>query len=552
MQMGFLFARAARFRHRLILISLLNLLGALATLAVPWLAGQLIGGVLDPGTVGLRGVVALLLGALAASTLLAIAARIQSEAAAGRILAHLRMEAYSHIQLMPMEFIDRSRQGDLLSLMTWEVTNLSSFLTGTLANAPSMLFTAGGAVVLLFIIDPVLALFVPALVPVFFIALKLVGRRLRDIGVEARRAESQVISTADSHLTMLPAIRAFAVEQAERERYAETVERSRQLQLASARSSAAIGPLTGLVAAISAVLIVVVVGDSAGGDRSPAELFSFLLYAALLTRPVGSLADSYGRYQVARGTLARLEAMMGEPPEPGHELPASMAPLPDGPRGDIRFENVRFAYPVRPPVLCDADLHIRAGEVIAVTGENGAGKSTLISLLLRFYQPAGGTISLDGRDIAAMPVGQLRRAIGFVPQRPLLFNGNVRDNVAFGLPDAGMAQIERALCLSQAEEFVARLPQGLDTMIGDNGVRLSGGQRQRIALARALLKDPPILIFDEATSMYDMESEAAFVEACTTALEGRTVILITHRPASLALADRIVCVRDGKVWPAAE
>ena len=177
---------------------------------------------------------------------------------------------------------------------------------------------------------------------------------------------------------------------------------------------------------------------------------------------------------------------------------------------------------------------------MALTGENGIGKSTLIRLLLRFYDPDSGRITLDGTDISDLQVQDLRRQFGYVPQRALLFDGSIADNIAFGVDDPDMEAIERAAKMSQAWEFIERLPKGLQTEIGDDGVRLSGGQRQRIALARALYRDPPIYIFDEATSMYDLEGEAAFVEACIRGLEGRTVLVITHRPASLELADRVV------------
>jgi ATP-binding cassette subfamily B protein/subfamily B ATP-binding cassette protein MsbA len=178
--------------------------------------------------------------------------------------------------------------------------------------------------------------------------------------------------------------------------------------------------------------------------------------------------------------------------------------------------------------------------VVALTGANGIGKSTMIRLLLRYYDPQGGRITIDGQDIAALQVQDLRRQFGYVPQRPLLFNGTIRDNIAFGADADDPAALERAVAMAQASDFISRLPLGLDTEIGDEGIRLSGGQQQRIALARALYRDPPVYIFDEATSMYDLEGEAAFVEACIRSLSGRTVIIITHRPASLALAHRII------------
>jgi len=533
----FLAERARPFRGDLVSISALSVLSALATLAIPWLAGNFLAGAIGEARIDLRLIVMLLVGALVWMTVVNIAVTILSQAAAGRILAGLRSEAYDRLQAMPMSFHDRSKSGDLLALMTYEVGDLSDFLTSTLAKVPSMLLTAGGAVVLLFVIDQTMALVVPLLVPLFYVAMRLVGRRLRALSHKVRKADAEVMWTASSDLEMLPAIKAFATEDHHRSHYAQVVEKARQLGLTQTRVIAFIGPLVSLVAAMAAIAVLVLgSGQIASGTRSPAELFAFLFYAALLTRPVEALAGIYGEWQIAKGTMARLEAVFARSIEPGYSAPQRI----ERAAGAIAFEGIDFAYPGRAAVLKDFNLAIAPGEVIALTGENGIGKSTLVRLLLRFYDPQAGTITLDGIDISTCQVQDLRRQFGYVPQRALLFNGSVAQNIAFGLAAPDPQAIERAARLAQAWDFIPQLPRGLDTEIGDNGIRLSGGQRQRIALARALLRDPPIYIFDEATSMYDLEGEAAFVEACVQSLRGRTVIIITHRPASLALADRII------------
>jgi ATP-binding cassette subfamily B protein/subfamily B ATP-binding cassette protein MsbA len=342
---------------------------------------------------------------------------------------------------------------------------------------------------------------------------------------------------AESDLEMLPAIKSFAVEDHHYARYRAAIEHARHLKLKQARITAFIGPVVALLAALAAIAILVI-GNSTitSGERSPGELFAFLFYAALLTRPVGSLASTYGAYQFARGALERLEAVLALPPELGYAQAGSLGRA----KGQIAFEGIDFAYPERPPVLAGFSLMIAPGEIIALTGANGVGKSTLINLLLRFYDPDRGRITIDGADIATLNVKDLRRQFGFVPQRPLLLNDTILQNIAFGLPDPDLKAVEAAARRAQAWDFIGQLPEGLATVIGDDGVRLSGGQRQRIALARALLRDPPIYIFDEATSMYDLEGEAAFVEECIKVLADRTVIIITHRPASLALADRVI------------
>jgi ATP-binding cassette subfamily B protein/subfamily B ATP-binding cassette protein MsbA len=544
MKSAFLGHWIRRFRRELALIGGLSLIGSGAALAVPWLVAQLAAGVMA-GTMADLGQTLMLLGlALAGLTGSTIMVTILSGQAAGHILADLRKETHARLMAMSMAFHDRSRSGDLLSLMSHEVESLSTFLTATLAQVPSMVVTAIGAFVILFAIDPVLTLTIPILIPPFYLVMKWLGRRLRVLGRQVRRAEVDIVWMAESDIDMLPAIKAFAVEDVQRDRYDAAIEKARALRMRQTRITAFVGPLVALVAAGAAIAVLVIGSAQIElGTRSPSELFAFLLYTALLTRPVGSLADTYSSFQIAKGTLARLEAVYATKPEPGYSKALRLARV----NGDITLEGVSFAYPGRPPVLTGANLAIAAGETIALTGENGAGKSTLVNLILRFYQPGAGRITLDGRDIAEMQVQDLRRQIGYVPQRPLLVYGSIAENIAFGISDPDPAAIERAARLAQAWEFITQLPKGLATEIGDGGVRLSGGQRQRLALARALYRDPPIFIFDEATSMFDLDGETAFIESCADILADRTVIIITHRPASLALADRIIKVEGGEL-----
>lgn len=538
---------AKRFRWELALIGGLTVLSSLTTLAIPWLAAQVLSGVVNGGTaeISLSQTLGLLVGALMIMTALNIAAAITSETASNAILTELRKQVYAHVQMLPLSQHDDARAGEMLALTSYEVGNLSDFLASTIANAPAMILTALGAVVVLLWIDPVMAAIIPLLVPVFFIMTKLAGRRLRGLSSQVRAAEVDLIAIAERDLAMLPAIKAFATENHHRGGFNAAAERSRDLASGQAKLNAFIGPTVALVAALAAIAVLLVAGDKlVDGESSPAELFAFLLYAALLTRPMGALANMYGDYQMARGSLVRLEAVLGLAPEPNY----STGEVVERAQGTISFDGISFAYPNRPPVFSGLSLTIEQGEIVALTGENGVGKSTLVRLLLRFYSPQDGVIALDGKDIATFQIQHLRRQFGYVPQRALLFNGTIAENIAFGQSDhRDTARMSRAVQLAQAEDLIAGLPDGIDTIIGDHGIRLSGGQRQRIALARALYRDPPIYILDEATSMYDLESEAAFVEDCIGSLEGRTVILITHRPASLALADRVLKLESGEV-----
>jgi ATP-binding cassette subfamily B protein len=504
-------------------------------LAVPWLGGQVAGSLLG-NAAGITGTLLLALLALfALQALVKFANGYLLSRSAEQILADLRIRLYDHLQALPLGFYHQRRQGDVLALLTNDVAQLSGFLSGTLLATVPLLLTVAGAVVLMARIDARLAGFVALLVPLFYLLLKILGRRLRPLAAQLQDAHADAIATAEENLGMLPAIKTFTREAQESARYHGKIHRILHLSAEQRRIYAALGPLLQFLAAAGMVFVLWIMSEQMAA-RSPAEMVSFLLYAALLTRPVSALADVYGQTRQAGGALQRLKDVLTEAPEPfgraGHAL--------DDVRGEIEFRDVVFAYPGREPVLDRFSLKIEAGETVAITGENGAGKSTLAHLLMRLHDPQSGQILIDGTDIATASLESLRRQIGVVPQHVLLFNGSVRDNIAYGRAGADDAAIERAARLAQAHDFITRLPDGYDTLIGDQGVRLSGGQRQRIALARALLKDPPILILDEATAMFDPEGEARFIEDCRATLGGKTVLLITHRPASLALADRVV------------
>lgn len=543
MDLRVLLSYARPYRLQLVIVAVLMLASSLVTLAVPWLIGQIGGLIIDRHAPSPASVVALLLLALALLAILSFAVSHISGNTSARILAELRLKIYEHLQSLPIGFHHAHRQGDTLALMTYEVARLSQFLTGTLVTAPPLLLTAAGAVFMMFRIDPELALIVPALVPAFYLVLKLIGRKLRGLAQAIQQAEADVVGVAGENLQMLAAIKSFAREDLEAERYQSKIAQAMALTLRQNRIVAVLSPLIGFIAGSAAVLLLVFAGRSLQeGNMTPAQLVSFLLYAALLTRPVGALANVYGQIQTVRGTMARLQRVLTEAPEAGYAAPSQLM----AGRGEIRFEGVHFAYDGREPILSGLDLHIRPGETLALTGLNGAGKTTIVNLLLRFYEPDRGRISFDGQDTADLDVRSLRREIGVVPQRALLFHGTIRANIAYGRHGASDAEVETAARIAQAYDFIVQLPQGFDTQVGDHGVRLSGGQRQRISLARALLKQPAVLVFDEATSMYDEDGEAAFIEACAGALQERTVILITHRAASLALADRIVSIEGGE------
>lgn len=529
----------------LLLALALMLVQSLATLAQPWL-----GGVLTDRLVVGKGFGALLWALfflICAQAALGYIVSIQLQKVSGRLVADASVQVYAHLQSLPLDWHHERRRGDVLALLTGDVYRLSGFVTGTLIPLVPLLFTLLGALLMMLRLSPLIAIAVALLMPLLVVGLKLAGRRLRPLGHVSMQAWADQSAVAEQNLELLPVIKAFATAGAEAANYQGKVEAVYSADLRQARWQAAISPS---VHVLGAGLILLLLGVASHlivrQEMGVGELVSLFLYGLVLVNPVSQLASVYGNTHSAIGTAQRLVDALGADRERDTGL---LSKLPG--HCDIRYEAVDFAYPGREPLFRGFDLHVRAGETVALTGINGAGKSTLAHLLLRLVEPQAGCIRIGGLDLRDFRLDTLRGGVGLVSQRVMLFNTTVAQNIAYGCVGASQAQVEAAAQAARAHAFILQLPDGYNTVIGDQGVKLSGGQKQRIALARALIKNPEILILDEATSMFDPQGEAEFLAECNEILEGRTVILITHRPASLALADRVLRLEAGKLQDAA-
>jgi ATP-binding cassette subfamily B protein len=398
------------------------------------------------------------------------------------------------------------------------------------------------------ITSPKLSLFVLAAIPVIVLPLVAFGRAVRRRSRQAQDSLADASAYAAETIGAVRTLQAFTSEGYAAARFHGAVEAAFEAARQSTLSRAVLTAI-GIFLVFASVVIVLWVGanDVLSGEMTPGRLSQFVLYAVFAAGGLGQLSEVWGEVQQASGAAERLFEILHVKPDV--KAPANPVTLPDQARAEVAFDNVRFFYPTRPdqPALDGVSFRVTRGEKLAIVGPSGAGKSTIFHLILRFYDPDAGRVTFDGVNIADAQPYDLRRQIALVPQEAAIFVASVRDNIAFGKPDATDAEIERAADMAAATEFIRRLPQGFATMIGERGVTLSGGQRQRIAIARAILRNAPLLLLDEATSSLDAESETLVQKALAHSMEGRTTLVIAHRLATVLSCDRILVLENGRI-----
>jgi ATP-binding cassette, subfamily B, bacterial len=463
-----------------------------------------------------------------------------------RVVADLRTAVYRRVVRMDPMFFDVTRVGEVLSRLTTDTTlvqavsgvNLSMILRSTLSLV--------GALVLLAFTSARLTGIILIMIPVVVAPLILIGRRVRKLSRTSQDRIADTSGLAGETLHAIQTVQAFTLEELQTERYRKAVEES---FTAAVRRTNVRAVLTGvgIMLVFTAIAGVVWLGahDVLAGTMTAGQLAQFLLYAVFVGTSAAALSEMWGELQRAAGAMERLAELLEARPSIGP--PAQPLSLPARVRGAIRFDNVTFRYPARPATaaLANFSLDVNPGETVAFVGPSGAGKSTTFQLLLRFYDPDSGRLMIDERRLTDLRPEDIRAQIGLVPQDTVLFGASARDNIRYGRPDASDEDIEAAAAAAAADGFLRKLPDGYDTFLGERGARLSGGQRQRIAIARAILKNPPILLLDEATNSLDAESELLVQQALEKLTQGRTTIIIAHRLATVLKADRIVVMDHG-------
>ena len=465
-----------------------------------------------------------------------------------RIIADLRGGLFGRILTLDPVFFAHMRTGEVLSRLTTDIQLVDTLLTTSISYALRNFLTLIGATILLFFVSPKLTAMVLLIVPILIVPLFIFGRQVRKLTVRSQDTFANAVGFAGESVDAIETVQAFGREKSAIARFAEAVEEAFRVSLIRMRARAVMTAMI-IVVMFGGVTLVLWLGaqDVIAGSMTPGALLQFVLLSVFAAGAVGALGESWGDVQKAAGAMERIEELMQA--NPAIAAPPSPKALPQPPRGEVSMSAVDFAYPGRPdlPALKGFSLTVRPGETVALVGPSGAGKSTVFRLLLRFYDPQSGLVSVDGIDVRDAEPVDVRNRFAWVSQEAPLFSGSALENIRFGRETASLEEARSVAEEAQALQFIEALPEGFDTPLGERGKSLSGGQRQRLAIARALVREAPILLLDEATSALDAENERLVQAALDQAMEERTTLVIAHRLATVLRADRIVVMEDGQV-----
>ncbi len=465
-----------------------------------------------------------------------------------RIVADMRAKVFGHLTALSQSFFDKSQSGEILSRLTADTTQIKAAVGASVSIALRNLALFLGASTMMVVTSPKLSCFVLGAIPLIVLPLVAFGRSVRRRSRAAQDTLADASAYAAEQIGSVRTLQAYTNEAPTVSRFVAAVENAYGAARDSTKARAWLTAFA-IFLVFASVVVVLWVGaqDVLAGEMTAGRLSQFVLYAVFAAGGLGELSQVWSEIAAASGAAERLFEILRV--EPDIKPPKHPVILPTPARGEVAFDDVHFAYPTRPEVsaLHGVSFHVRPGEKIAIVGPSGAGKSTIFHLILRFYDPITGVIRFDDVALTQTDPAELRKRIALVPQDTAIFATSVRDNIRFGKPDATDAEIDQAADAAAAAEFIRRLPQGYDTMVGERGITLSGGQRQRIAIARAILRDAPLLLLDEATSSLDAESETLVQSALKRLMTKRTTLVIAHRLATVLSCDRILVLDQGRI-----